>query len=96
MSSESIRFVIFGRSYCHLCDELKDSLIEASGTIDFTIETFDVDTDPLLLARYDELVPVLAIRRADGSIRHICHYVLDANALAEAVASLARDDPASI
>ena len=96
MALESIQFVIFGRSYCHLCDELKDSVVKVSGTTDFTIETFDVDADPLLLARYDELVPVLGIRRPDRSIRYICHYVLDSNALAEAVTGVARDDLAPI
>jgi hypothetical protein len=43
--------------------------VEAS---DFLIEVLDVDSDPGLVEKYDELVPVLI---ADGE--EICHYFLD-------------------
>ncbi len=39
---------------------------------DFEVEVVDVDGDPALVARYDELVPVLV---ADGI--ELCHYFLD-------------------
>ena len=42
----------------------------------FTFEVTDVDADPTLVAKYDELVPVLV---HDG--REICHYVLDLEAV---------------
>ncbi len=43
------------------------------GEYPFEIEVFDVDADPVLEARYDELVPVL-----EGETGHeLCHYFLD-------------------
>ena len=39
-----------------------------------TIEVIDVDADPALLARYDELVPVLF---GDRAATALCHYFLD-------------------
>lgn len=41
--------------------------------LSFKIEVIDVDADPVLEAKYDELVPVLVDK--DG--RELCHYVLD-------------------
>jgi hypothetical protein len=43
------------------------------GVAHFEIEVIDVDADPALEAKYDELVPVLA----DGEGRELCHYFLD-------------------
>lgn len=48
------------------------------GEFRFTVEVVDVDADPLLEAKYDELVPVLV---ADG--RELCHYFLDTAAVRE-------------
>jgi thioredoxin reductase (NADPH) len=42
------------------------------GEYSFAIDVLDVDADPELEAKYDELVPVLA---ADGT--ELCHYFLD-------------------
>jgi thioredoxin reductase (NADPH) len=43
------------------------------GEFQFDIEVLDVDEDPALEARYNELVPVLE----DESGRELCHYFLD-------------------
>jgi hypothetical protein len=40
---------------------------------DFEIDVLDVDADPELEAKYDELVPVLA----DAEGQELCHYFLD-------------------
>jgi thioredoxin reductase (NADPH) len=40
----------------------------------FDIEVLDVDSDPALEEKYDELVPVLV----DISGNELCHYFLDA------------------
>lgn len=42
------------------------------GEFSFEVEVLDVDADPALEAKYDELVPVL---EADG--QELCHYFLD-------------------
>lgn len=42
------------------------------GEFSFEVEVIDVDSDPELVSRYDDLVPVLV---SDGA--EICHYFLD-------------------
>lgn len=74
------RFILYSRSWCHLCEDLLAALraFMAREGRDFTVDVVDVDADPALVARYDELVPVLATA-PDG--REICHYFLDEAAL---------------
>jgi hypothetical protein len=52
------------------------ALLELQSRHPFTFDVVDVDADPALVERYDELVPVLAL---DG--REICHYHLDRDAV---------------
>lgn len=47
---------------------------------DFVIDVLDVDADPALQTRYDELVPVL-MAQATGEVRELCHHFLDAEAI---------------
>lgn len=68
---------LYSRDYCHLCHDMLAALelLQADpGLPDFSIEVLDVDADPELEQRYDELVPVLV--DADGN--ELCHYFLDA------------------
>lgn len=51
-----------------------ESLRGEPGVPYFAIEVLDVDDDPVLVAKYDELVPVLL----DGEGGELCHYFLDA------------------
>ena len=44
--------------------------------LQFDLQMLDVDSDPALLRRYDEWVPVLCYAE-----REICHYYLDERAL---------------
>ena len=68
-----MHLTLYSRSYCHLCQDMLDAL-HALPLARFTIDVLDVDADPLLLARYDELVPVLfgALDQPE-----LCHYFLD-------------------
>lgn len=43
----------------------------------FLVEVIDVDTDPALVALYDELVPVLMGSRTAISSEQLCHYYLN-------------------
>jgi predicted ribosome-associated RNA-binding protein Tma20 len=43
----------------------------------FTVEVIDVDADPLLVERYDELVPVLIGIKEGAAGQKLCHYFLD-------------------
>ena len=68
---------LFSRDYCHLCHDMLaalEALRSEPGMLHFDIEVLDVDADPALEAKYDELVPVLL----DGEGRELCHYFLDA------------------
>ncbi|WP_220807243.1 glutaredoxin family protein [Noviherbaspirillum aridicola] len=70
-------FTLYGRSYCHLCDDMLEALQSLSGEYPFTVDIIDVDSDEALVAQFDELVPVLFGRRGDGEAVQICHYFLD-------------------
>lgn len=68
--------ILYSRSYCHLCHDMLAALEawrDEVGAV-FEIQVLDVDADPLLVERYDELVPVL-LGAAHG--RELCHYHLD-------------------
>jgi len=67
---------LFGRTYCHLCDDMLAALEPLRGEFAFDVTVVDVDSDPALEAKYDELVPVL---EAEG--RELCHYFLDTAAV---------------
>lgn len=71
------RFVLYSRSYCHLCDDMLEALQSLSSEYAFTVEVIDVDADEALVAQYDELVPVLlGDRDGHGAVR-LCNYFLD-------------------
>ncbi|MGE5466821.1 MAG: glutaredoxin family protein [Ignavibacteria bacterium] len=75
---------LYGRTYCHLCDDMLAALETLRGEYSFSVEIFDVDADPALEAKYDELVPVL---EAEG--QELCHYFLDAAKVREYLARFA-------
>ena len=64
--------VLYGRAWCHLCEDMRVALEPLAAAAGASIELIDVDSDPALQARYDELVPVLV---CDGV--ELCHYRLD-------------------
>jgi hypothetical protein len=71
------RLRLYSRNYCHLCHDMLvalEALRGEPGMADFEIDVLDVDADPELEAKYDELVPVLA----DAEGQELCHYFLDA------------------
>ena len=62
-----------------------EALRGEQGVAYFESDVVDVDADPALEAKYDELVPVLV----DGEGRELCHYFLDAAKVREYLNSLA-------
>jgi len=74
-----IRFILYSRSYCHLCDDMLDALKGLIGEQTYPIDVRDVDADPVLLTLYDELVPVLVGVRENQPPRQLCHYFLNEN-----------------
>ena len=71
-----VRFTLYSRSWCHLCEDMLAALCAfmARSGVAYEVQVLDVDADPALEARYDELVPVLATVPGDVEI---CHYFLD-------------------
>ena len=61
-----------------------EALRSEPGVPHFGIEVIDVDVDPVLEAKYNELVPVLV----DGNDGELCHYFLDAAKVREYLGAL--------
>ena len=74
-----MRFTLYSRSYCHLCEDMLHALqaLAPEGQ-PFEVDVIDVDADPALVERFDELVPVLYGRLDEPEL---CHYFLDAEAV---------------
>lgn len=70
-------FILYSRSYCHLCEDMLNELMLLKPIYGFEIKILDVDLDNLLLAQYDELVPVLMARIDNADPVYVCHYRLD-------------------
>ena len=70
-----MQFTLYSRSYCHLCEDMLDALrkLQPAG-VQFQVDVIDVDADEALVARFDELVPVLYGRLDQPEL---CHYFLD-------------------
>ena len=68
----AIELTLISRSYCHLCHDMEVALAALKSELDISLTVLDVDADPLLESKYDELVPVLL-----HGERELCHYFLD-------------------
>ena len=69
----TLRLTLYGRSYCHLCDEMLAALVPLRGELGFAVDVVDVDSDAALEQRFGTLVPVLMHAGTE-----LCHYHLDA------------------
>jgi glutaredoxin len=54
--------VLYTRSGCHLCDDVKASLTRLAGRARFHLQEIDIDTDPELVRRFNDEVPVVFIQ----------------------------------
>lgn len=77
-----MRLTLYGRTYCHLCEDMLRALEGLQDELQFTVQVVDVDADDALESRYGERVPVLV----DSDGREICHYFLDLTALTDRLA----------
>ena len=73
-------FILYSRSYCHLCDDLLAALKKLVGD-EVSVNVIDIDLHAELVQRYDELVPVLIGCRDGQTDQQLCHYFLDENAV---------------
>jgi hypothetical protein len=69
----TLRLTLYGRSYCHLCDEMLAALATLRGEFGFAVDVVDVDRDAAMEQRFGTLVPVLMHAGTE-----LCHYRLDA------------------
>ena len=67
-----LRLTLYGRSYCHLCDDMLAALTPICSEFGFAVDVIDIDRDPELEQRFDTLVPVLMHAGTE-----LCHYHLD-------------------
>ena len=72
-----MRLTLYFREYCSLCHQMLAELQPWQQKHGFALDVIDVDADPELEERFNELVPVLM----DGD-SEICHYHLDTQRLA--------------
>ncbi len=68
---------LYGRGYCHLCDDMKLALEPLQSEFPFVLHEIDVDADPAIEARFGELVPVLMTGTPADSGSELCHYFAD-------------------
>lgn len=53
--------VVYSRKDCHLCEVVKETLIQAESAARFSWREVDIDTDPELQRKYNDDVPVVFI-----------------------------------
>jgi hypothetical protein len=77
----TVRFTLYSRSYCHLCEDMLNALLALQAArfpaLRFDVDVVDVDADPALVERFDELVPVLFGAGQPPDAPELCHYFLD-------------------
>jgi glutaredoxin len=76
-----MRFVLYSRPGCGLCEELQAELSRIPAAQSYPIEVVDVDHDAAARARYGHKIPVLLF---GGEL--VCHGRLDREELAKALA----------
>jgi len=73
--------VVYSRKGCHLCDVVTQTLTQVQGEADFQWREVDIDADPELRQKYNDLVPVVFI---DG--REAFKYHMDGREFLRALA----------
>ena len=68
----AIELILMSRGYCHLCHDMEIALAPLAEEFGALVKVLDVDADPELEAKFDELVPVLLHGETE-----LCHYFLD-------------------
>ena len=57
--------ILYTRPGCHLCDVAKLQIIAADCADLYEFQEVDIETDPDLVERYGESIPVVAINNVD-------------------------------
>ncbi|MDC8445304.1 MAG: glutaredoxin family protein [Nitrosomonas sp.] len=75
---EAGKLVVYGRSECHLCQQMITDLQQQQTRIVFDFAVIDIDVDPVLATRYNDKIPVLVTLPDETEI---CHHFLNLQAL---------------
>jgi hypothetical protein len=76
------RVLLYGKPACHLCDDARMVIAAVCAELGAEYDEVDITTDPALLARYGEEIPVTLV---DG--RQHDFYRVDADRLRQALAT---------
>ena len=63
------KVVIYTRPGCHLCEEAKLAMSEASCAGEYTLNEVNIENDPELMARYKDDIPVITFNGVE-EFRH--------------------------
>lgn len=74
LDAQGTSLVVYGREECHLCQDMIAALHELQKQTPFTFQLVDIDSDPELIVRYGEKIPVLI---SASTNQEICHYHLN-------------------
>ena len=77
---------MYSRKGCHLCDIVKEVLVQLEGRAEFEWREVDIDLDPELRQKYNDEVPVVTI---DG--RKAFKYRMEAHQFLQALAGRVLD-----
>ncbi len=83
----TLRVTFYTRVRCHLCDVAKAVVEEVRREREFEFDVIDVDSDPELVAKYTNEVPVILVNG-----RKAFKYRVDPAALRERLDRAARND----
>ena len=72
MADPERSLTLYGRKYCHLCDDMAAALAPLASEWGFEVVYVDVDADPELDTAYGADVPVLA-----HGATQLCRHFLD-------------------
>lgn len=77
-TDQARKLIVYGREACHLCQDMILALRNLQAQVSFDFQVVDIDSDPELVARYGDKIPVLL---SSFTRQEICHYFLDLAAL---------------
>jgi glutaredoxin len=55
------RVIVYSRPGCHLCDDAKQEIEAADCRDEYTLEVINIESDPGLLGKYCDDIPVITI-----------------------------------
>lgn len=80
MSGTGLKFILYSRSSCSLCEAMEEELMPFIEKHHLTVNRLYIDNEPALQKLYGDKVPVLTLND-----EILCHYFLDKDILLQAI-----------